>query len=144
MAYTLWSQDIFSKGELSPFMYARVSVQEYNNGLKTAQNVLTYPTGAAGKRFGTYYNATLSNITSFNQIFFQTFQYLNECVYQLVFTPLNIAIYLEGIIVANVTTTLTQPQVYNLINTVLGPIFRVTGIGFKPFDLSRAGASPVN
>lgn len=144
MAYTLWSQDIFSKGELSPFMYARVTVNEYNNGLKTAQNVLTYPTGAAGKRFGTYYLATLSNITSFNQLFFQTFQYLNECVYQLVFTPTNIAIYLEGTLVANVTTTLTQSQVYNLINTVLGATFRVTGQGFKPYDLTRAGASPVN
>ena len=48
MPFSLWSQDIFSKGELSPFMYARATVNEYNNGLKTAQNVLTYPTGAAG------------------------------------------------------------------------------------------------
>src|SRR5260221_44922 len=106
MAYTLWSQDIFTKGELSPFMYARATVNEYGNGLKKAQNVLTYPTGAAGKRFGTLYNATLSGLSSFSDLYFQTFQYLNICVFQLVFTPLNIAIYLEGTLNANVTTTI--------------------------------------
>ena len=137
MAYELWSQDNFSKGELSPYMYARAQVQQYFDGLKTAQNVLTYPTGAAGKRFGTLFQAILSNLTSFNQLFFQTFQYNDECIYQLVFTPLNIAIYLEGILVANVTTTLDQQSVYNLTYTVLRDIFRVTGQGFAPFDLRR-------
>ena len=103
MAYTLWSQDVFSKGELSPFMYARATVNEYGNGLKQAKNVLTYPTGAAGKRLGTLYQATLSNITNEKEFYFETFQYLNECVYQLVFSPGDIAIYLEGILVANVS-----------------------------------------
>lgn len=138
MAYTLWSQDIFSKGELSPFMYGRCTVNEYNNGLKTAQNVLTYPTGAAGKRFGTIYQATLSGLTAFNQLYFQTFQYLNECVYQLVFTPLLISIYLEGILVATVVTTLSALDVYNQNTTTLGALFRVTGAGFKPYDLARS------
>jgi hypothetical protein len=144
MAYTLWSQDIFSKGELSPFMYARVSVNEYNNGLKTAKNVLTYPAGAAGKRFGTLYQSTLTGFTDFTQLYFQTFQYLNECVYQLVFTPLLISIYLEGLLVATVTTTLTQLQVFNMSTTVLNSIFRVTGQGFKPFDLTRSANGPIN
>jgi hypothetical protein len=142
MAYTLWSQDIFTKGELSPFMYARATVNEYNNGLKTAQNVLTYPTGAAGKRFGTLYQSTLNHLTLFNQLYFQTFQYLNECVYQLSLTPGFIEIFLEGILVATVVNTFTQNQVFNLISTVLGPIFRVTGQGFKPYDLTRSANTP--
>lgn len=137
MAYELWSQDVFSKGELSPFMYARATVNEYGNGLKTAQNVLTYPTGAAGKRFGTLFQTTLSGLTAYTQLYFETFQYLNECVYQLVFTPLNVAIYLEGILQANVTTTLNAYQVYNLSTTTIGTIFRLAGIGFKPYDLIR-------
>ena len=139
MAYVLWSQDIFSKGELSPYMYSRVSVNEYNNGLKTAQNVLTYPTGAAGKRFGTLYNAILSGFTSFDQIYFQTFQYLNEAVYQLLFTPGNTYIYLEGILVATVSNSLAAYQVYNLSSTVLGPAFQFTGPGidFQPMTLTR-------
>src|ERR1700689_400111 len=100
MAYELWSQDVFSKGELSPFMYGRATVAEYGNGLKTAQNVLTYPTGAAGKRFGTLYQATTTGFTSANDVYFDSFQYLNECVYQLIFAPNNIYIYLEGGLVA--------------------------------------------
>lgn len=145
MAFELWSQDVFSKGELSPFMYARATVNEYGFGLKTAQNVLTYPTGAAGKRFGTLYQVTLTGFTAFNQLYFNTFQYLNECVYQIVITPLNIAIYLEGILQANVVTTLTADQVYNAITTVLGTNFRVTypGLTNHPKDLTRAANAPL-
>ena len=56
MTHQLWSQDVFTKGEISPLMYARVSVSPYYNGLKTATNVITFPQGAAGKRFGTIFN----------------------------------------------------------------------------------------
>ncbi len=143
MPYQLWSQDNFSKGELSPFMYARAQVEQYYNGLKIAQNVLNYPTGAAGKRFGTLYQATLNSlITASNQIFFQTFQYLDEAIYQLVFYPLNIDIYLEGVFQANVTTTFDANSVENLNYTVIGSTFRVAGEGFAPFDLVRNPNAP--
>lgn len=138
MAYTLWSQDIFTKGELSPFMYGRVTVNEYNNGLKTAQNVLTYPSGAAGKRFGTLYQSTLSRVTGNHGLYFQTFQYLNECVYQLVITAGFIQIFLEGILIFEVTNSFTPTQIDGMSNTVIGPIFRMTGAGFKPQDLTRS------
>lgn len=144
MAYTLWSQDVFTKGELSPYMYSRATVNEYGNGLKTAQNVLTYPTGAAGKRFGTLYQATIANLTSFDQLYFQTFQYLNECVYQLVFVPSHIYIYLEGILIADVSTSLTASQIYNMNTTTLGVLFRTCpGQGLPPADLSRTPNSNV-
>jgi hypothetical protein len=138
MAYQLWSQDIFSRGELSPYMYARATVNEYGNGLKIAQNVFTYPTGAAGKRFGTFYRNTLTGFTSAKQIYFQSFQYVDECVYQLVFAPLAIYIYLEGGLVATVTTTLDAETVYNLSTTTLGNLFRVCGAIIAPYDLKRA------
>src|ERR1017187_193432 len=144
MAYTLWSQDIFSKGELSPFMYARATVNEYNNGLKTAQNVLTYPTGAAGKRFGTLYQSTLQGFTAFDQLYFQTFQYLAECIYQLVFVPGTVYIYLEGELANSVSTGLTALNIFNMSTTTLGPLFRCAGQGFRPFDLSRSAMSPVS
>jgi hypothetical protein len=138
MAYQLWSQDNFSKGELSPYMYARAQTAMYYDGLKVAQNALTYPTGAAGTRFGTLYQATLNAaITSFNQIFFQTFQWLDNAVFQLVFRPLAVDIYLEGIIQATVVTTLDAVDVFNLDYTVLQQAFRISGeaIG-KPKDLT--------
>lgn len=137
MPFSLWSQDIFSKGELSPLMYARATVNEYGNGLKKAQNVLTYPTGAAGKRFGTLYQDTLSGFTQANQLYFDTFQYLNECVFQIIIIPGFIQIFLEGTLISSTTNTLTQPQIFNISSTVLGNIFRVTGPGFVPYDLTR-------
>lgn len=145
MPYTLWSQDVFTKGELSPFMYARATVNQYYDGLKIAQNVLTYPTGAAGKRFGTLFESILTGFTAFDQLFFETFQYVNDCVYQLVFTPLLISIYLEGLLVNSVVTTLNANQVYNISSTTLGAAFRVSTFGTKPFDLTRSAnaANPI-
>ena len=142
MPYTLWSQDVFTKGELSPFMYARATVNQYYDGLKIAQNVLTYPTGAAGKRFGTLFQSILSGFTRFDQLYFETFQYVNDCVYQLVFTPLRIFIYLEGLLVETVVTTLNANQVYNISSTTLGAAFRVATFGTKPFDLTRSANAP--
>lgn len=138
MAYELWSQDIFSKGELSPFMYSRATVNEYGNGLKVAQNVITLPTGAAAKRFGTLYQATISGISSFDQLYFRTFQYGNECVYQIVFVPNSIQIYLEGILIATVSTIFNAYQVYNLSTTVLNFILRIAVTGLAPYDLKRS------
>lgn len=138
MPTTLWSQDNFTKGELSPYMYARATATQYYNGLKTAQNVLCYPQGAAGKRFGTLFNSELSGFTAYNQIYFQTFQYLNECVYQILFKPLAIDIFLEGLLVATVVTTLDATSVWDLDYTVIDNRFRVSGQGFKPKDLVRA------
>lgn len=137
-----WSQDNFSKGELSPYMYARAQVQQYFDGMKQAQNVLTYPTGAAGKRFGTLFQSIITGLTSAKSLFFQTFQYADECVYQLVFIPLEIQIYLEGILIATVVTTLDAHSVYNLSSTTLAQVFRVAGQGFKPYDLTRAANTP--
>lgn len=142
MAYTLWSQDVFTKGELSPFMYARATVEQYGNGLKTAQNVLTYPTGAAGKRFGTLFQSFVTGFSNFDQVSLDIFQYLNECTYQLVFTPLLISIYLEGLLVKTVVTTLNATQVYNSSATVLGAIYRLATIETKPYDLTRSANSP--
>jgi hypothetical protein len=145
MAYTVWSQDIFSKGELSPYMYARATVNEYGNGLKTAQNILTYPTGAAGKRFGTLYLNTLTNLTTYKELYFNTFQYLNECVYQMVFTPGQLAIYLEGLLTATITGINVNPnEVYNLSTTVLGAVFRCATSDTRPFEILRSSNSPVN
>lgn len=138
MANIEFAQDSFSKGELSPYMYARTKVNQYYSGLRTAQNVITYPQGAAGKRFGTLYNATLNGFTSADDVYFQTFQYLNECVYQILVIPNAIQIFLEGLQVATVTPTgLDAHYIQNMDYTVLENRFRITGPGARPKDLTR-------
>lgn len=138
MPYQLWSQDNFSKGELSPYMYARAQVAQYYQGLKKAQNVLTYPTGAAGKRFGTLYQATLSNITSYKDFYFQIFQWFDIAAFQLVFSNELLEIYLEGILVASLVTTLDSQTVFNLSSTTIDGAFRIAGPSIHPKDLTNS------
>jgi len=135
-------QDQFTRGELSPYMYARTSVDQYYYGLKTAHNVLCYPQGAAGKRFGTLYRATIAGITNKNQVFFETFQYLNECNYQLVFYPDTIKIYLEGTLNATVTSTgFDITDIQGIDSTTLDRAFRVTTQSHEPKDLKRVAST---
>jgi hypothetical protein len=144
MSHVLWSQDVFSKGEISPLMYARVSVSPYYNGLKTATNVITYPQGAAGKRFGTFYQNTINNVTDASQIFFKSMQYLNECVYLIVITPNVISIYLEGVLVQTVINSpLGMSEIPLLKHTVLDNVFRVCCGVLPPQDIKRAPDTPV-
>ncbi len=140
MPQQIWSQDIFSKGELSPLMYSRVTVTAYYNGLKTAENCITYPQGAIGKRFGTLYNATIPNLTDYTQAYFASFQYINECVYILIFVPNAIQIYLEGLLIATVSTDIQASEVRLIDSTTINATFRVctTVNTFKPHDLVRA------
>lgn len=143
MTDVLWSQDFFAKGELSPLLYSRVTLQAYYQGLKRAKNVLCLPQGSAGKRFGTKYQSIIAGVTDYRQIFFKSFQYLNECVYLVVFKNNEIDIYLEGQIVANVTGTgIMSDEVQLIDNTTLENIFRVTTGIYPPKDLKRSAGTP--
>ena len=123
-------------------MYARVSVSPYYNGLKTATNVITFPQGAAGKRFGTFYQNTITGVTSANQIYFQSMQYLNECVYLIVLLPNLVNIYLEGVLIYTITGSPIGSNEIRLIDhTVLDNIFRVTTGILPPQDITRTSNS---
>jgi hypothetical protein len=126
-------------------MYARIDVTAYNNGLKTAQNILTYPQGAAGKRFGTWYTAELTDITNADEMYFKTFPYLEECVYLLVFKDDEIDIYLEDQLIHNETSTgIAKDQIDTLDHTVLLERFRIASTisQFKPKDMTRSSDTP--
>lgn len=124
-------------------MYARVSVSPYYNGLKTATNVITFPQGAAGKRFGTYYQNTIGGVTDSDQIYFQSMQYLNECIYLIVFIPGFVNIYLEGFLVQQISGSPIGANLIRLLDhTVLDNIFRVTCGAIAPQDVTRAPDSP--
>lgn len=139
MALSLWTQDNFSKGELSPLMYARTTVKAYFEGLKLAKNVISLPQGAAGKRFGTeYLNTINAAVTDAEQIHFSTFQYLDECVYVLVVRPTAIDIYLEGSLNDSVTTTITAEDILGIDTTVIKDRFRIATGRVAPQELIRA------
>lgn len=139
MAHILWSQDFFAKGELSPLMYSRITLNAYYQGLKRAKNVLCLPQGSAGKRFGTRFVYQLGDsVTNYRQVYFKTFQYLNECCYLVLFYDNNIAIFLEDELVANVSGTgILADEVQLIDHTILDNRFRVTTGIYHPKDLRR-------
>jgi hypothetical protein len=142
MPLSLWTQDNFSKGELSPLMYARTTVKAYFDGLKLAKNIITFPQGAAGKRFGTeYLNTVNAAVTSSEQVHFASFQYLDECVYVLVVRPDNIDIYLEGTLCYTIAATgITAEDILRLDSTVLKDRFRICTGRVIPSEIERGSS----
>lgn len=143
MAHILWSQDFFAKGELSPLMYSRVTLQAYYQGLKRAKNVICFPQGSAGKRFGTLYWAAISGVTNYRQTYFKAFQYLNECCYLVLFRGGFIDIFLEGQLMATVASPILADEVQLIDHTILENRFRATTGIYRPKDLTRSPNAPV-
>jgi hypothetical protein len=142
MPEVTWSQDEFSVGELSPLMYGRITVDKYYKGVKKARNTITYPQGGIGKRFGTIYRNEITGVTDWKDIFFESFPYLNECIYLLAMVPGQIEIYLENILVATVASSLlTSDVVRNADWTVLDNLFRLTAATIKPQDIVRSSTN---
>jgi hypothetical protein len=141
MADILLSQVVFSKGELAPSMYARVDYQNYYKALKTAKNILPVPQGGARKRFGTILSTALTQ-TDYQTMYPMAFEYINECIYQVIFYDTAIDIYLEGTLQATVAATGIASEDINLIDeTVLENKVRVT-VGYQtPKDLTRAASA---
>lgn len=145
MAQVLWSQDFFAKGEISPLMYSRITLNAYYQGLKRAKNVLCLPQGSAGKRFGTTFNFDITaatGVTDYTKIYFKSFQYLNECCYILVFYNNAVAITLEGELIATVATGIFEDVIPLIDHTVLDNRFVVTTGLFAPDQLVRSAGSP--
>lgn len=142
MPEVLWSQDVFSAGELSPMLYGRVTTEIYGKGVKKSKNTITYPQGAIGKRFGTIYQGEITGVTDWKDIFFESFPYLNECVYLLVFVPGQLEIYLEGFLVATVSSALLTSDVIRTMDwTILDRYFRITAGVIQPQDLIRSSST---
>jgi hypothetical protein len=56
-------QDTFVRGEISPRLHARASLDLYRAGLSQCYNFLTLPHGGIRKRGGTYFVASTKNAT---------------------------------------------------------------------------------
>lgn len=146
MAEMLWSQDFFAKGELTPLMYSRVTLQTYYQALKTANNTLCYPQGALGKRFGTRTVQELTLVNAADEAYLESFPYLNECTYVVAFKNNEIDIFLEDDLIAHVSGTgITAEQIQLIDHTILEDRFRITTGIYPPKDLLRSAdtANPI-
>ena len=62
MAKSYFSQNSFVSGELSPLLKGRIDLDQYYQGLETAENVLIVPQGGLKRRAGTQHVDTAENI----------------------------------------------------------------------------------
>lgn len=143
MAETLWSQDYFGKGELSPLLYARTSLKAYHQALKTAKNIICLPQGAAAKRFGLNNLFEVPDEIDYTQIYFSAFQYLDECTYLVIFVADKVYIYLEGTLQNTISSTGIAASEISLIDhTVLDNLFRITTGIYRPKQIVRSASTP--
>ncbi|MBL8578083.1 MAG: hypothetical protein JNK47_12720 [Mesorhizobium sp.] len=88
------AQDTFVRGELSPRLHARASLDLYRAGLAICENFITLPHGGIRKRGGTYFCAEVKN--SAKKTILIPFIYSSEQAYCLEVGDLYIRIYAYG------------------------------------------------
>ena len=110
MPRTLRLQTNFNSGFLDPKLGARTDVKHYYQGAAAATNVVSTPQGGIKRRPGLEYVDDLAAGTAR----LAEFSFNNEQAYLLVFTNNNIAIYKDDVWQADVTTTYTSAEIFDL------------------------------
>jgi len=94
----LWTfQSSMNRGELDPLLVGRIDLQAYYSGLAEATNVLSIPQGGVKKRPGFEF---LGEALDTGRL--ENFSFNVEQNYLVVFTPLRMQIYKEGILQTNI------------------------------------------
>jgi hypothetical protein len=87
-------QDSWVRGEISPRLHARASLELYRAGLATCVNFLTLPHGGLRKRGGTYFVDEVKVSSEVNRLI--PFVFSAEQAYALVFGNLQLRVYAYG------------------------------------------------
>ena len=104
-------QTSFNSGVLDPRLAARTDLKQFYQGAAEAENVVTMPQGGIKRRPGFKY---IANTASNNEARLASFAFNVEQTYLMVFTNNNVAVYKDGVHQANVTTTYTTAQLFEL------------------------------
>ena len=111
MPKVLTLQTSFNSGVLDPRLAARTDLKQFYQGAEEAENVVTMPQGGIKRRPGLkYIAATASN----NEARLASFAFNVEQTYLMVFTNNSVAVYKDGVHQANVSTSYTTAQLFDL------------------------------
>ncbi len=103
----------FSLGELDPRLHARVDFEGYYRGAKKLRNVLSIPTGGVRRRFGTRFLAKITVVTTAAELKLVKLD-ISGNTYCIIFKPLILNIYFEGVLVATLPTPYTASDIPNI------------------------------
>lgn len=94
-------QTNFTSGELDPKLRARIDLNQYYNGLESAQNIVIQPQGGFKRRPGTRYISELPADTA-DAVRMVPFEFSVNDSYMLVFTNQKMHIYKDGSLITNI------------------------------------------
>lgn len=97
-------QTNFSTGELDPLLRARVDLEQYNNALAKATNVVIQPQGGMKRRPGLKNIYELPASTA-NGVRMVPFEFSVDDSYMLVFVDLRMYVFKAGVLVTNINGT---------------------------------------
>ncbi|CAB4166482.1 hypothetical protein UFOVP847_31 [uncultured Caudovirales phage] len=89
----------FTSGELDPLLRSRTDLQQYQNGLEAAKNVVIQPQGGVRRRDGLEFLYDFTGFTAFKII---PFEYSTTDSYLLVFVDGRIYVFKAGVLQTNI------------------------------------------
>lgn len=143
-------QTNFSTGELDPLLRARVDLQQYNNALAKATNVVVQPQGGIRRRPGLKYMAELPNTSTesaANGVRLVPFEFSVTDSYMLCFTHNRMYVFKDGVQITNIngsgnaylTTTITSARLASMVWTQSADTMIIVQEDMQPQRLVRGG-----
>lgn len=135
------SQDSMVRGEISPRLHARASLDLYRSALGKCENFITLPHGGIRKRGGTYYAGETKNSDRERPI---PFIFSETQAYMLWFGGLYFRVYAYGGPVLNGSTVVEVASPYSYDDVVdlqfeqSGDVLYLTHPRFPPYKVTRA------
>lgn len=134
-------QPSFTRGELSPSMYARVDTAHYGVGCKTMENFFVHPQGGASNIAGTKYIATAKSSTGAVRLI--PFEYSTTTSYVLEFSDKKMRVIKDGALVMDgespyeLTTTYAEDDLFDIKYTQSADVMFITCAGYPPREIAR-------
>ena len=94
-------QTNFTSGELDPKLRARIDLQQYYNGLETAQNIVVQPQGGIARRDGTRFITELP-ASAGDAVRMVHFEFSVDDSYMLIFVDERMYVFKDGALITDI------------------------------------------
>ncbi len=101
MSRVIQVQTNFTSGELDPKLRARIDLQQYYNGMETAQNIVVQPQGGFVRRNGSKYITTLPSSAADGARFVH-FEFSVNDSYMLLFVDQRMYVFKDGVQITDI------------------------------------------
>jgi len=143
-------QSSFQFGEVSELLHARIDSPIYYRSVKRLRNMLVIPQGGSERRFGTTYVDQINDhaespvyLTNYTQVKPYIFDYEDGDRYLLIFRPLAVDVYLNGVYQSTTVTTYSSGEIASLSISQSANIVFIAHGSHIPATLRRTGTGPV-